>query len=255
MGDDGDLSLPSPPNTFPPLVRSVSVSSARCRPSPIPRPSVLVSVSPLPSCRPSRHSPTILPCQCRLVHPPLPIFARCTDPGPSSPAPPPLFRFFLHGCHDRRQPPPPPPPRPSWSFLPSQLESSIPQHPSLSCFNTSCLSSLHTHVRAHTHTRLHLYTCVHVHTRTCTCMHTCMHVDLCTRVYTCMHARARAQMNVCACLHVSTRAQACAQACTQMQAQAHTQAHNMQVNVLVCTWASSTNDGPFWPLFWFFDFV
>ena len=49
----------------------------------------------------------------------------------------------------------------------------------------------------------------------------------------------------------------CVQVCTQVQAQVqvHTQAHNMQVNALVCTWASSTNNGPFWPVFWFFYFV
>ena len=164
------------------------------RPSHSPR-SVLVSASPLPSCRPSRHSLALLPCQYRLMCPPLPIFACCTDPGPSSPVPPPLFRVFVYCCCDRRHlllllspflltfsPPPlafplpssfppsslvlssallvfslspsfsssspsstcvsapaspsfPPGPLPS---LPSQLEFSIPQHPSLSHF-PSCL--------------------------------------------------------------------------------------------------------------------
>ena len=163
------------------------------RPSHSPR-SVLVSASPLPSCRPSRHSLALLPCQYRLIHPPLPIFACCTDPGPSSPVPPPLFRVFVYCCCDRRHlplllspfllafSPPPlafplpssfPPPSlvlssallafslsPSFSSsspsstcvsapaspsfppgplpsLPSQLEFSIPQHPSLSHFPSS----------------------------------------------------------------------------------------------------------------------
>ena len=35
----------------------------------------------------------------------------------------------------------------------------------------------------------------------------------------------------------------------------HRHACNTQVNALVCTWASSTNNGPFWPIFWFFNFV
>ena len=131
-----------------------------------------------------------------LMYPPLPIFACCTDPGPSSPVPPPLFRVFVYCCCDRRHlplllspfllalSPPPlafplpssfPPPSlvlssallafslsPSFSSsspsstcvsapaspsfppgplpsLPSQLEFSIPQHPSLSHF-PSCLS-------------------------------------------------------------------------------------------------------------------
>ena len=56
---------------------------------------------------------------------------------------------------------PPPLSRPSWSFLPSQLESSIPQNPSLSHF-TSCLSCLykclHVHRHAHRHTRRHTHT-------------------------------------------------------------------------------------------------
>ena len=52
--------------------------------------------------------------------------------------------------------------------------------------------------------------------------------------------------------------QVCVQACTQVQAQVqvHTQAYNnIQVNALVCKWASSTNNGPFWPVFWVFDFA
>ena len=54
----------------------------------------------------------------------------------------------------------------------------------------------------------------------------------------------------------------CAGVCTGMhtgtstvQVQVHTQAYNIQVNALVCTWASSTNNGPFWPIFWVFDCV
>jgi hypothetical protein len=92
-----------------------------------------------------------------------------------------------------------------------------------------------------------------------------------------VHSKLRGNQPACAhaCMYVYTSCmclcvQVCIQVYTQAQAQVHTQAHNIQVNVtlpfmtasflpllnaLVCTWASSTNDGPFWPVFWVFDFA
>ena len=149
-------SSPSLPNRLFPLIHSVYLCVYI---PPLLTTSTLVSAPLLPSCRPSRHSLTLPPFQYRLVCPPLPIFACCTDPGPSSPVPLPLFLFFLYCSHDRRQQLPPPLSRPSWSFLPSQLESSIPQNPSLSHF-TSCLSYLHKYlyIHRHTHRYTHRYT-------------------------------------------------------------------------------------------------
>jgi hypothetical protein len=65
------------------------------RPSHSPR-SALVSASPLPSCRPSRHSLALLPFTNHLVHSPPPFFAWCAGPPASCPVPLPLFLSFSH---------------------------------------------------------------------------------------------------------------------------------------------------------------